>query len=388
LSASLSLYALEPGTPDVPASSATGVFIGGILRLLEEAEGLEVRTRWLRARPSGGGGRREMIDGSRWMGREIARLLRDRSHYLIFIYPQLPLLAHVEDPALLAAARRVYQALRARCRLTRQRIIVLVEHLPIEQARGREIAGGPAARIDEKRVRAIESTLFRGAYRLIAPEGLAEALASRYRVPARRLRTFRRNIYLTGVAAAQDPPLEFDSGTVNFFYSGSVDPHIAPNFREMLRAIRNAPDTRLHVCGPGRDAVREWLAELDVPNVRHHGRLGVAEHDWLAGRCDIGLILYPTDNPYYHLIPTMKYSAYLANGLAVLSTDLRRVAENIRADGVGQAMPIRELAMELLRWATRPNLWIAAKENAEARADVIRSGAELRPFIEELARGR
>ena len=372
----------------MPASSATGVFIGGILRLLEEAEGLEVRTRWLRARPSGGGGRREMIDGSRWMGREIARLLRDRSHYLIFIYPQLPLLAHVEDPALLAAARRVYQALRARCRLTRQRIIVLVEHLPIEQARGREIAGGPAARIDEKRVRAIESTLFRGAYRLIAPEGLAEALASRYRVPARRLRTFRRNIYLTGVAAAQDPPLEFDSGTVNFFYSGSVDPHIAPNFREMLRAIRNAPDTRLHVCGPGRDAVREWLAELDVPNVRHHGRLGVAEHDWLAGRCDIGLILYPTDNPYYHLIPTMKYSAYLANGLAVLSTDLRRVAENIRADGVGQAMPIRELAMELLRWATRPNLWIAAKENAEARADVIRSGAELRPFIEELARGR
>jgi hypothetical protein len=322
------------------------------------------------------------------MAAELGRTLRDRSRYLLFIYPQLPIFAYVEDPALLAAARRIYQALRARCALTRQRIIVIVEHLPIEKARGREIAGGPAARIDEKRVRAIESTLFRGAHRLIAPEGLAEALAGRYRVPPRRLRTFRRHAYLPGATAGEDPPIEFHSGTVNFFYSGTVDPHVAPNFREMLRAIRNAPDTRLHVCGPGRDAVREWLAELDVPNVRHHGRLGVAGHDWLAGRCDIGLILYPTDNPYSHLIPTMKYSAYLANGLAVLSTDLRRVAENIRADGVGQAMPIRELAMELLRWATRPNLWIAAKENAEAQAAAIRSGAELRSFIEELARGR
>lgn len=387
MSRSVSLYALEPGTPDVPASSASGVFITGLVRLLEEAEGLDLRTRWLRARSPSGGGRREVIEGARWMGREIARLLRDRSRYLLFIYPQLPILAHVGDPALMAAARRAYQALRARRALTRQRIIVIVEHLPVEMARGLEMAGGQAARIDEKRVRAIESTVFRSAHRLIAPEGLAEALRERHHVPAERLRTFRRNIYLPGFSAAEDPPIEFESGTVNFFYSGTVDPHVAPNFREMLRAIRNAPDTRLHVCGPGRDAVREWLEELDVPNVRHHGRLGVAEHDWLASRCDVGLILYPTDNPYNHLIPTMKYSAYLANGLAVLSTDLRRVAENIRADGVGQAMPIRELAMELLRWATRPNLWITAKENAEAHAALVRSGSEFTAWIDELVRG-
>lgn len=288
----------------------------------------------------------------------------------------------------MAAARRAYQALRARCALTRQRLIVLVEHLPVEMARGRQMAGGPAARVDEKRVRAIESTLFLGAHRLIAPEGLAEAIREHHHVPAERLRTFRRNVYVTGKAVAEDPPIEFESGTVNYFYSGTVDPQVATNFREMLRAIRNAPDTRLHVCGPGRDAVREWLAELEVPNVRHHGQLGVAEHDWLAGRCDVGLILYPTDNPYNHLIPTMKYSAYLANGLAVLSTDLRRVAENIRADGVGQAMPIRELAMELLRWATRPNLWIPAKENAELKAALVRSGSEFTAWIEELARGK
>ncbi|NIQ53891.1 MAG: hypothetical protein GWN71_10870, partial [Gammaproteobacteria bacterium] len=69
---------------------------------------------------------------------------------------------------------------------------------------------------------------------------------------------------------------------------------VAPNFREVLRSIRNAPGVRLHVCGPDGDAVDEWLRELDVPNARHYGRLPLPAHDWLARRCDIGLILYPT----------------------------------------------------------------------------------------------
>ncbi len=180
--------------------------------------------------------------------------------------------------------------------------------------------------------------------------------------------------------------IDFDGGTVNFFYSGPVDAQVATNFREILRSIRNAPGTMLHVCGPGREALREWLVELDVPNVTHYGQLGIADHDWLARRCDVGLILYPSDNPYNHTTPTLKYSAYLANGLAVLSTDLRCVADNVRADGVGQAMPIRELALELLRWATRPRLWSAAKTRAEAQAERIRSGTEIRECLEDLQR--
>jgi hypothetical protein len=167
-----------------------------------------------------------------------------------------------------------------------------------------------------------------------------------------------------------------------------VDSHVASNFREVLRSIRSAPATRLHVCGPGREAVEEWLHELDVPNVRHHGQIGVAEHDWLAQRCDVGLILYPTDNPYNHLTPTMKYSAYLANGLAVLSTDLERVAENIHQDGVGLAMPIRELSVELMRWATKPSLWADAKARAEEQAVSVRSPEEMTSWIEEIARER
>jgi len=388
MSRTLGLYAFEPGAPGVPISSATGVFINGLVGLLEGTEGLEVRTRWLRPVEAGPRPRAaEWLAGAGWMARELGRLLGDDSRYLLLIYPKVPVLAHVDEPAMLGPARQAYRALRARHAITRQRLVIIVEDLPIEMARGRERAGGPPARIAERAVRGIERTVLRGAHRLIVPNGFVETIRELHGIAPERFRTFRRNIYMPGTEADEDPPLDFESGAVNFFYSGGVDGHVAANFREMLRSIRNAPQTRLHVCGPGRDSVREWLDELDVPNVRHHGQLGVAAHDWLARRCDVGLILYPTDNPYNHLTPTMKYSAYLANGLAVLSTDLRSVAENVRSDGVGQAMPIKELAMELLRWATRPKLWREAKENAEAQAAIVRSGVEMRPWIEEIARG-
>ena len=387
MSTTASLYAFEPGTPGVPAGSATGVFVRGLVDTLGAKPGLDLRVQWLRpAGPHGPDRLSEWGAAGRWLTGELGRMLRDGSRYLIFIYPKIPVLAHVEEPAMLALARRAYQALRAKAALSRQRIVVIVEDLPVELAQGRAAAGGTAVQLDIARTRAIERTLFRAAQRLVAPSGFVAPISERYEIDRSRFRTFRRNVYITGVVPAEAPPIDFDGGDVNYFYSGSVDPHVASNFREILRAIRNAPGTRLHVCGPGRDAVREWLAELDVPNVRHYGLLGIAEHDWLAQRCDVGLILYPTDNPYNHLTPTMKYSAYLANGLAVLSTDLRCVAENIREDRVGQALPIRELALELLRWATRPALWSAAKARAEEQAEQVRSGVEMKPWIEEIAR--
>lgn len=388
MSDTLSIYAFEPGAPGVPAASGTGVFVTGLVNLLRSFEpALAVRVRWLRPAEPGGGGRlADWRAGAAWLTREISRLVRDDSRYLVFIYPKIPVLAHVDQPAMLRTAYHAYRLLGIKTRITRQRIIFVVEDLPAEMEEGRAIAGGRAPELDVDTHHKIERVLFRAAYRLVVPSGFVPHLSGRYHLEDQRFRIFRRNIYLPAAEPGVTPPLEFESGTVNFFYSGSVDSHVAPNFREVLRSIRNAPDTRLHVCGPGRDSVQEWLAELDVPNVRHHGQLGVTEHDWLAERCDVGLILYPTDNPYNHITPTMKYSAYLANGLAVLSTDLTCVAENIRLDGVGQAMPIRELALETMRWAARPALWAEAKARAKEQAAIVRSGSELKEWIEEIAR--
>ncbi len=361
----------------MPSGSRSGALVGGLVSALRAAEPeLEFRSRWLRP------------EALRDWSAELIGPLRDRSRYLLLTYPRLPGLTGGLAIAPPALARAAYLTLFAKAWLVRQRIAVFVDELPVERAAGRAFADGRAPEFEGvERWREIERSVFRSAHRLLVPSGLADPITERYGLNPTRLRTFRRFPYPARVEPAASPPIEFESGTMNFFYSGSVDSHVAPNFREILRSIRNAPATRLHVCGQGRDAVREWLNELDVHNARHHGQLGLAEHDWLARRCDVGLILDPSDNPYAHLRPTLKYSAYLANGLAVLSTDLRSVAANIRRDRVGQAMPIRELALELLRWAVRPSLWASAKERAASLAPEIRSAAELTGWIAEITGG-
>ena len=390
MNTSISLFAPEPGAPGSPVASRTGVFVSGLVGLLEASDPpLDLTLEWLQPHEARGSIEvGDWVDATRWSAGELRRILRAPSRYLAFVYPQLPVFAYMQGPSMLARLRRALQVLSAKSRLTRQRIVVVVMDLPVEMDEGRAVADGRVSDIDEKRIHEIEHTLFRAAWRIVAPTGLANYIADREGIDRDFIVDYRRAPYLPATALDAPPPIEFDKGEVNFFYSGHVDSHVAPNFREVLRSIRNAPKTRLHVCGPGRDAVREWLVELDVPNVRHHGQLGPAEHDWLAQQCDVGLILYPTEDSYSHLRPTLKYSSYLANGLAILSTDLLSVAENVRQDRVGQAMPIRELALEVLRWSTKPKLWAGAKTRAAQLSDEIRMAPELRDWIRVIAEDR
>ncbi len=384
MSATLSFFAPQPGAPGVPAGSRTGVLVSALLDLLRAAEPpIEIAEHGLETASRDAGA----LAGARRAADELRRLARDRSRHLLLLYPQVPALIDGSDVIVPPLARRAYQTLGVRARLTRRRLLVFVADLPVERAAGRAVADGRPIPPEPKPIREIEAALFRAAHRLIVPAGFVEPIQQRHGIDASKLLSFRRLPYPSESPLGEPPPLEFESGTVNFFYSGSIDGHVAPNFRAVLKSIRNAPATRLHVCGPGRDAVREWLDELDAPNVRHYGQLGWAEHDWLAGRCDAGLILHPSEDSYDHLRPTLKYSAYLANGLAVLATDLRHVAENVRQDGVGRALPIRELEVELLRWATRPKLWTDVKARAVELAAEIRRGMDQQTWIREIAEG-
>ncbi|UCF18245.1 MAG: hypothetical protein JSU87_09790 [Gemmatimonadota bacterium] len=376
MSSRLSLYAPLLGAPGALASSGSAVFVRAVTAILRNS-GLELRTRWLRA-----------DEGPRSDGHETTTLghaLYDSARYLLFVYPLIPLPGSAGTRVSPPLAKTIFRALRMKARLTRQRILVLVHELPIEMQEGKALAGEPTPGFDTAGMRATEAALLGAAHRLALPAAFATPIQERHGVEPHRIFTFHRHPYLE-TADPRNPPTQFDRGAVNFLYSGAVDSSVASNFREILKAIRNAPATRLHVCGPGREAVEGWLDELDVPNVRHYGHLDADSHDWLARRCDVGLILHPSDNSYNHLRPTLKYSAYLANGLAVLSTDLKAVAANIRADGVGLAMPIRELAVELMRWATRPALWSEKKGKATEHGTVLRSGGEVRSWIERFTK--
>ncbi len=374
MSGRLSLYAPEPGAPGFHPASGGAVFVRAVTEILRDS-GLDLRPRWLR--PAG-----EPQPGSSGTT-TLRHALFDSARYLLFIYPLTPPPGLAAARTSLILANNVLRALRVKARVTRQRILVLIYELPIEMQEGKALAGEVSPGFDMSRLRALEASLFRAADRLAMPAAFAKPIQVRHGTDPGRIFTYRRHPY-PSTAEPRIPPTQFDRGAVNFLYSGAVDSGVASNFREILKAIRSAPDTRLHVCGPGREAVDEWLDELDVPNVRHYGHLDVDSHDWLAKRCDVGLILHPSDNSYNHLKPTLKYSAYLANGLAVLSTDLEAVAGNLRRDGVGLAMPIKELSVELMRWATRPALWSEKKVKATEHAESLRSGGEVRAWIEQI----
>ena len=134
----LSLYAFEPGAPGVPAGSGTGVFVTSVVNALrgagaDEARKLELRIRWLRPAARRAGPLGETRAAAAWLWGELTRMLGDGSRYLLFIYPKVPVLAHVTDPAMLGLAHRAYQALALKSKLGRAR------------GRGRGRGQGPAA---------------------------------------------------------------------------------------------------------------------------------------------------------------------------------------------------------------------------------------------------
>jgi len=374
-------------------ASATGVFLQSIIDALRQAPpSLQVETRWLDPAESTLGGFRGWISALRWVRRERKRILRDQADILFLVYPKLPIMAHSGHPVFLSLTERTLRSVLARHGTTGQRLVVLVEDLPLELAKAREAVGEPAADLDVDRIRAIESLLLANAHLLVVPSGFVEPLRLAHGIDEERVRTFRRNVYPAAEAEPPDstgspeslPDVERDA--VNFFYSGSVEPWLASDFKRVLEVLASVPEARLHVCGPGEEGVRAWASELGADNVAHYGVLDRGAHDWLARQCQIGLILYPAENPYFRITPTMKYTAYLANGLAVLSTDLAAVADNVRLDGVGRALPMEELILELDRWARDPGAWTGYKAKAEIEAEVVRSGEEMRGWIAELAR--
>ena len=124
MSTSLSRYAPQPGSPDVPADSRTGVLVGGLVGVLNSAQPpLDLRLCWLQPP----GPVEDWASRARWSAGELRRILRDRSQYLVFVYPYLPVLAYDSDPAMLTRVRRGLQALQAKVRVSRQRIVVFVD---------------------------------------------------------------------------------------------------------------------------------------------------------------------------------------------------------------------------------------------------------------------
>ncbi len=112
----------------------------------------------------------------------------------------------------------------------------------------------------------------------------------------------------------------------------------------MLAALRAAPAWSLDVVGPVAGADRQALdAALAADpglaaRVRWHGRMPPAAAFALADGAWTGLLLLADTPAFVDALPS-KLHEYLACGLAVITTDLPRQAELVRASGAGVVVP-------------------------------------------------
>lgn len=125
---------------------------------------------------------------------------------------------------------------------------------------------------------------------------------------------------------------------------------------DMLRALEYAPDWELDVVGPvaarDQERLREWVASSAAADrVRLHGRMP-PEAAWrLARGAWAGLSLLHSTPAFESAIPSKIYE-YLACGMPVLTSPIRRAAELVEKAGAGAvAISAQEAGATLRAWS-------------------------------------
>jgi glycosyltransferase involved in cell wall biosynthesis len=154
----------------------------------------------------------------------------------------------------------------------------------------------------------------------------------------------------------------------------------------MLRLAELAPDWVFDIVGPvspgDRGELDQWLATSPAaPRVRLHGRQPPAAAWRLAEGAWLGLSLLQDTPAFQAAIPSKLYE-YLACGLPVLTSPLRRSYELVRHSGAGTVAADAEAAANLLNaWSSSGGWELAAYRAAASNwADRARDAREGNPY--------
>jgi hypothetical protein len=116
-------------------------------------------------------------------------------------------------------------------------------------------------------------------------------------------------------------------------------------FEEILENLDDSCELWLIASGL-EDSMKNRLRRYQ--NFRFLDQMDANKLDSVARECEFGLILYSPTYLYYNIAPPIKLSFYIANGLTVISTDLKRTRELNEKYGFGFALSQREI-LELVR---------------------------------------
>lgn len=330
--------------------------------------------------------------------RDIRNLLAPDEEVLFFFFPKIPLAGHSDTVKVLLFALVGYGLLALKKRLSGQRVAVLILDLPLEQRlmtqpvqSAQDLQRELARFYDLRQLNWpdrlftwVERVLFKQADVIVSLSKLmTEHLQRKHGLPADKICPRGRNFYLPSY---DQPPQDIqvaDGDGLRVFYSGDlVRPTTVANLKRVMRVFRDFPTSHLYVCGQRGDWVRDEAQVLGLSNVHYLGILDYATHDAVARQCDVGLLLYTF--AYANLVPTSKYSAYVANGLAVLSANSITLSENIQADQVGQAVPVQHLPEQLERWLQTPEQIESFKKRAQQLSANFFHGSYMQEWFDEI----
>jgi glycosyltransferase involved in cell wall biosynthesis len=220
-------------------------------------------------------------------------------------------------------------------------------------------------------------------YLMVCSQSMTELIHKRYGVDESSL-----IVALNGHSIGEDgveegcfgTPLSRNPGDkrLKFAYAGTLN--AARGIAPVLDAfLESDVDAEMHLCGPHGD----WITtDYNDPRLIYHGALSDDQAAAALAGCDVGLIPYP-EKGYYNLAYATKLSFYLGLGMAVLCSEARETASQVKRLGVGLCWPLADFASafrQIAENADELSLW--RKRANEVRADYSWTSIYTRAFDE------
>lgn len=316
-------------------------------------------------------------------------------HYLV--YPKIPLVAYGVSIWTWPFAIVGYSLFWIRKQITGIKIIVEIEDLPIERKYlGKISATTPDLSLCnwryltlwERAYTLLEWIIFHSADQILQPSPqFSEHVVRKFGISADCMALYRREIYMPTYEGKPTIGVLPDQRKINLFYSGNLTlDFLVPNLKQIMDAIIDLPQVALYICGSEGEWVVKRCQARNQENVHHLGLLSHVDHDAAARQCDIGLMLY--GHSYADFKCTAKYPAYVANGLAVLSTDLLYLRQIISEDGTGLAVPIDQITTVLRHWINNPETIQSYRNYAKQIARYYTNGSYMGEWFEPIIASR
>jgi hypothetical protein len=294
---------------------------------------------------------------------DVINLLVPGEDALLLYYPKIPILGRSELPAALVFALIGYGLLAIKKRWTGQQVVALILDLPVEmQVLVSEkrpmtldaLARGQTLTWPQQLVNVVERLVFELADVLVSPScDETDYLVQKHGLRRSKFVLERRHTYLPDYGRTLPAVQLNGENGLRVFYSGNLAlPEVKETIGALLDLYGEAPASHFYLCGHGGQWIHDEVACKGLANVHYLGVLDHATHDAVAQACNVGLLLY--DSAYYDMAAPAKYSAYVANGLAILSTDRSTLATFVREDGVGEAVAPAQVRSTLARWLRHP----------------------------------